>query len=143
MLRLIYPFYRLWRKIWPNERIEILTPSGQRLKAEVLSGKLDRALGLSYRQQLSSDAVLFNFPKPGHYFFHMRGMKFPIDMVFFDDSGKVAFIAYHQLPRSGRFPQSQVSAPVPVQYVLEMPSMSASNVGFVLGSQVQIGFLKH
>jgi uncharacterized membrane protein (UPF0127 family) len=121
-----------------NSKSRISTPSGDVLKAEVLRDRMGRALGLSYRKKLSVDAALFVFLRPGKYFFHMYGMKFPIDIVFLDSKGEVVFMVYNQTPSTRQFPKPLISSPIPCQYVIEMPAMSASRYGLALGSRVNI-----
>jgi uncharacterized membrane protein (UPF0127 family) len=121
-----------------NSKSRISTPSGDVLKAEVLRDRVGRALGLSYRKKLSVDAALFVFLRPGKYFFHMYGMKFPIDIVFLDSKGEVVFVVYNQTPSTRRFPKPVISSPIPCQYVIEIPAMNASKYGFVLGGRVTI-----
>jgi uncharacterized membrane protein (UPF0127 family) len=137
-LRLIFPLYRFFRTVFPNKKAEIMTPSKKTLSVEMLTDRVGRALGLSYRSSFPKHALLFVFPIPGKYFFHMIGMKFPIYMVFLNSDAKVVFVAYHQTPGTRAFPKPPATSPVPAQYVLEIPAMSASHYGLVLGSQVVI-----
>lgn len=137
-LRIIFPLYRFYRALLPNKKVDIVTPAKKSLRVEIITDRIGRALGLSYRRQFPKDALLFVFQKPGRYFFHMIGMKFPIDIVFLNSDAEVVFVAYHQTPGTRAFPKPPAASPVPAQYVLEIPAMSASSYGLVLGSRVAI-----
>lgn len=97
LLRCIFPVYQFLRIFFPLSQVSIKVPLGHILKAEVMKGRLARALGLSYRKKIKLEGALFKFKKPGHYFFHMHGMKFPLDIVFLDSQFQVVYIAYNQI----------------------------------------------
>ncbi len=65
-------------------RVEI---SKSILNSEVADNDCKRNLGLSFRNGLGSDeALIFLFPNTGNYGFWMKDMRFPIDMIWLDDT---------------------------------------------------------
>lgn len=60
-----------------------------------------RELGLSGTSGLPSDSgMLFVFPQAGKYPFWMKDMRYPLDMVWIDDAGKVVDITKDAKPES-------------------------------------------
>src|SRR3989344_624382 len=56
------------------------------LNIEIADTQGKRAKGFGSRDQLASDSgMLFVFDTPGQYQFWMKGMKFPLDMIFIKD----------------------------------------------------------
>ena len=49
--------------------------------------------GLAVKNQLKeNEAMLFVFEKPGKHSFWMKDMKFPIDIIWLDSTGKIVHI---------------------------------------------------
>src|SRR4051812_4294355 len=60
---------------------------------EVVKTDLDRQIGLTKYQAIASNqGMLFLFDTPGFYTFWMKGMKFPIDIIFIHDDTIVSFV---------------------------------------------------
>lgn len=87
--------------------------------------------GLSGRDGLSENAgMLFPYNKPGFYAFWMRGMKFPIDIIWIGVDKKVVDITKNIPPES--FPKTFASKK-PAQYVLELPAGFTDKNGIRIG----------
>lgn len=116
-----------------GQTAETLTVSiGQRkLKAYVADSSETRERGLGGRDSLLSDeAMLFLFDTPALHGFWMKDMRFPIDIIWLDESKRVAWVEPNVLPTS--FPK--IFAPkVPAKYVLE------TNAGFAAENNIKIG----
>ena len=94
-----------------------LTIGEKTLNIEVADTDDERMQGLSDRDSLPrGSGMLFIFEKPGVHGFWMKDMRFPIDIVWLDESYKVVDIARSMSPNS--FPHV-FYPPRPVKYVLE------------------------
>lgn len=70
----------------------ILFLAGRRFTVEIADTMLLRDKGLSDRPSLGKDAgMLFEFGSPGMYGFWMKGMQFPIDIVWMKDARVIGF----------------------------------------------------
>lgn len=97
--------------------------AGQPLSAQVVRSPAERSRGLSGRSSLpDGQAMLFVFPASARHGIWMKDMRFPIDIVWLDESKTVVDIKRNATPDS--YPHS--FRPVePARYVLEL------NAGFV------------
>ena len=101
-----------------------------------------RALGLGGRDSLPPNrAMWFVFDDAAPRNFWMRGMRFPLDIVWVSDGYVVTGVAErvpHPAPGtpSGQLPN--YSSIVPVRYVLEINAGLADELGIVPGSRVSI-----
>ena len=86
------------------------------LRVEVADTDAKRTLGLSGRESLKEGGMLFVFDTPGNYGFWMKDMRFPIDIIWLDESYHVVDIARNVGPDT--FPHI-FYPPYPVKYVLE------------------------
>ncbi|MCK5060172.1 MAG: DUF192 domain-containing protein [Candidatus Pacebacteria bacterium] len=101
------------------------------LSTEVASTQAARTKGLSGRAELSpADGMLFIFDKPDTYGFWMKGMNFPIDIIWIGEGKKVVSIKENALPES--FPKTFYPSEK-VLYVLE------TNAGFVREQEISLG----
>ena len=90
-----------------------------------------RAEGLSGRPSLSERAgLLFIFEKSALHGFWMKGMHFPIDMIWLDEAGVVVGLKGYATPES--FPKIFYPE-APARYVLEI------NVGFIADHELRLG----
>jgi len=90
-----------------------------------------RTRGLSGREGLDeSGGMLFIFDTPGEYGFHMKDMKFPIDIIWIGQNMRVVDIVTNLPPES--YPET-VTSSEPAQYVLEV------NSGFTSMYDIDIG----
>ena len=88
------------------------------LEIEVAETFSEKAQGLSGRDRiLDNQGMLFVFKTPGRYPFWMKGMKFPIDIIWLDKDLKIVEINKEVQPES--FPEL-LRPSVPIQYVLEV-----------------------
>jgi len=91
--------------------------------------------GLAGRNELAPDfGMLFVFsdlePNPT---FTMKGMQFPLDIIFLDAESKVAYVA-HNLPACPtKNACATVTSPVAARYVLEVNAGEAEKYGIVAG----------
>jgi uncharacterized membrane protein (UPF0127 family) len=95
------------------------------VKAEVVRTPAKCFLGLSYRRSLpEGQGMLFLLPRLEPQVFCMRGMQFPIDIIWIADD-KVAGMAQNISPEF----KGELFSRVPVQTVLELPGGFADRYG--------------
>lgn len=108
--------------------------------AEVAKTREQRQKGLSKRDSLPfNEAMLFVFERSGNYAIWMKDMKFPIDIVWIDNSPngdkKVVDIAQNAVPEPGK-DDNELRRYVPKSdalYILEI------NAGLVRANDLQVG----
>lgn len=97
---------------------DTLTINGQRVQVTVVDTPEERAQGLSGRNKLGDkEGMLFKFSSPDYYCIWMKDMKFPIDIIWLDESKKAITIKENATPDS--FPRS-FCPEAPAKYVLEI-----------------------
>jgi uncharacterized protein len=116
--------------------IPLTLPSGKVLQAEVMIKDDDRAMGLMFRSTLPSDrGMLFVFDELDFHGIWMKNCKFPIDILWLDEGGRVVHEA------EGVPPCTADPCPVyqPLRraaYVVELNAGQARREKAVLGSRV-------
>jgi len=71
------------------------------IDAHVVESQSDRALGLSIYDELESDrGMLFIFSKKDKHGFWMKDMKFPIDIIWLDETKRIVWIEQKVQPAS-------------------------------------------
>lgn len=89
--------------------------------------------GLSGRKSLEENkGMLFLFPEPGYYYFWMKEMEFPIDIVYFDEDWTIVDILPKLNPDT--FPKTFTSR-TPVKYVLEINTGAADRYDLKIGDK--------
>jgi uncharacterized membrane protein (UPF0127 family) len=110
---------------------------------EVADDIAERAVGLSGRESLArGSGMWFAYPGAGQRSFWMRGMRFPIDIVWIDASMKVIGITKEApvpSPETSASDLPQYSPGGPVMYVLEINAGLAHDLGIEVGTLVELG----
>ncbi len=87
------------------------------LDIEIAASDYEVQTGLMYREAMEeTQGMLFIFPNVAMHSFYMKNTEFPLDILFIDDSRKIANIAENAQPLD----ESGISSQVPVKYVLEV-----------------------
>ncbi|OGI21289.1 MAG: hypothetical protein A2808_01330 [Candidatus Moranbacteria bacterium RIFCSPHIGHO2_01_FULL_55_24] len=113
-------------KFFPEkaEQTATLSFSGKEYTLEVSRSEAERAKGLSEREDLCTGCgMLFVFEKPGRYSFWMRGMRFPLDIIWLDGE-KVVWIERRVPAESEKIMVSDV----PADAVVELPAGEADGL---------------
>lgn len=107
----------------------------QKVVVEISDTPTKRTLGLSGRAELAAGTgMLFVFEKPAPAGFWMKAMKFAIDIIWIDESGRVVFIKKDATPES--YPE--VFTPTaPAKFVLEVPAGFSQKNKIEVGSRVE------
>jgi uncharacterized membrane protein (UPF0127 family) len=116
--------------------VPLTLPSGKVLEVEIMATDQDRAMGLMFRPSLSVDhGLLFVFGESDFHGFWMKNCRFPIDIVWLDEKGRVVHLAESVPPCK--------SDPCPVyeplqraSYVVEMNAGQARREKATLGARL-------
>lgn len=117
-----------------GNKIERITIVGKKFDAEVVSGNAKLQKGLGGRNGLcDSCAMLFKFPSPEKYTFWMKGMRFPLDIIWLKDKE----IVHIEKNVSENFlgiltPQSDADS------VLEINAGNVDKFGIEIGQMVEL-----
>jgi uncharacterized membrane protein (UPF0127 family) len=103
------------------------------VKAEVVRSPGKIYKGLGYRKELPpGQGMLFIMPRMELQNFCMRGMKFPLDIIWIA-RGKVAGVEKNVSPKF----TGTVCSPEPVNFVLEVPAGFCERAGIKVGDPVK------
>jgi uncharacterized protein len=109
------------------------------IEVEVAATSPQSQRGLGYRDSLAADAgMLFDLHqvRDPSLFFWMKGMRFPLDMVWIGEDRRVVGVTADVQSEPG-VPDAQLahySPPAPVRYVLELNSGAAARIGVTTGT---------
>lgn len=104
------------------------------IAVEEVKSLRDKQKGLSGRESIADNrGMLFIYDEAGKHCFWMKDMKFPIDILWLDESKQVVYIAAHVPPES--FPDS-FCPPEDAKYVLEVKAGLSDQAGVDVGSQL-------
>jgi uncharacterized protein len=119
--------------------IPLTLPSGKVLQVEVMVKDEDRAMGLMFRPSLPLDhGMLFLFERPDFHGIWMKNCKFPIDILWLDETHKIVHLAEKVPPCTAK---NDADCPVysPLQrasYVVELNAGQARREKALVGSTV-------
>jgi uncharacterized membrane protein (UPF0127 family) len=105
-----------------------------RFEVEVMDSDEGRARGLMFRESLPRfGGMLFVYPQPGPVAFWMRNTLIPLDMLFFDETGRLETIHENAVPLD--------ETPIPggndILYVLEVNGGTVASLGIDLGAELR------
>lgn len=108
--------------------------SEARFQVEVVDSEAGRARGLMFREQMPAfSGMLFVYDKPQPVAFWMRNTLIPLDMLFFDEAGR--------LERIKEFAQPHDETPVvggnDIRYVLEINGGMAAKLDIEVGAELR------
>lgn len=127
--RVVAPPLLTMRSTLPNGYIR--APKGI-IRLLIAKTPTARERGLSGYGSLASDqGMLFIFPTSGSMNFWMKGMNFPIDIVWMNSDRKILGVTANLSPES--YPKT-FSSPGNVQFVLELNAGSADTYGLRTGT---------
>ena len=111
--------YHFWTAV-NFDNIKYIKIAGQDIKVELALTEDARERGLSGRQNLNeNEGMLFVFDHPGQYYFWMKDMNFPIDIIWISEDRKVIYIKKDAQPEL--YPETYGPEP-DAKYVLEIAS---------------------
>lgn len=107
-------------------------------EVEIADTFLARTNGLSGREDLPVEkGMLFIFSESGRHGFWMKGMRFPIDIVWIKD-GRVVGISENLLPARNQEKLMVYYPPEPVDHVLEIRAGAVAAYGFISGDEARL-----
>jgi len=109
-------------------RVATLKIRRARVRAEIADTAWSKFVGLMFRKRLGKEAgMLLCFRWPADHPIHMMNVRFPLDVLFLKEDGRIAHI-HHAVPGEWGF-----RAGKPVRYVLEV------NAGFCRRNGIRAG----
>lgn len=113
-------------------RTTVVDIHGVKIQSEVAKSDKDKIKGLSGRESLPENkGMLFVFSQPGVYTITMKGMKFPLDIIWIKDNTVVNLTSGATVPTADNIPEYQPITEV--NYILEV------NKGFIGSNNIRIG----
>ena len=112
----------------------------QKIRVEVVNSPSSTMLGLSGRDSIGADGMLFIFPKSHQQYFWMKDMKFPIDMIWIDD-GTVLRVTENVPVPDENTPDNKLeiySSELDVNMVLEVESGDTKRFNIKPGDTIQL-----
>lgn len=101
----------------------------------------EKQIGLSDKETLPQDqGMAFPFQKPGFYSFWMRGMKFPIDIIFLRSNKIITIFENVQPPIAGEQNPQILNPEEPVDTVLEINAGLAKKYNLKKGDTIRMNF---
>ncbi len=107
------------------------------LTVEVAASPASQTKGLSERDAIGSDGMLFVFSQPNYYKFWMKNMRFDLDFVWIADVVVVDITPNVPRPDDSDFLPT-FGPPVPVDAMLEVPAGYAQQQGWAVGAAVSL-----
>jgi len=110
------------------------------LSVETVSTPDEIKLGLSGRNEIGSDGMLFVIDPPHQISFWMKDMLIPLDIVWISN-GKIIKIEKNILPPISGTPDNQLTdypSPNPVDYVLELKAGDTEFWGIKIGDNISV-----
>jgi uncharacterized membrane protein (UPF0127 family) len=105
------------------------------INAEVAQSDQDKVQGLSGRSCIGENkGMLFVFKESGKYDIWMKDMKFPIDIIWLNESKQAIKVEPNVTPAT--YPKIFVNER-PAMYVLELRATRAQQINIVEGSQLK------
>ena len=124
------------------ENIKYIKIAGQNIKVDLALTPTEQAQGLSGKSGLrENEGMLFIFKYPGQYYFWMKDMNFPIDIIWFAQSegrdtskAKVIYIKKNALP--DLYPETY-GPEENAKYVLEVVSGFSEKNNLKVGNEIE------
>lgn len=116
--------------------IPLTLPSGKVFQTELEIEPQDRAMGLMFRDSLPADrALLFVFDELDFHAIWMKNCRFPIDIVWLDETRKVVHVA-EAVPPCRQDPCPTYSPLQKAAFVIEMNAHAARREKVEVGARV-------
>lgn len=118
-----------------SNRTPHLTVNGRSYKLIVANTSAEQVKGLGYRNSLpQNQGMLFVFNSSSVRCFWMKGMEFPLDIIWLNANKKVVFVAPNLLPAT--YPHN-FCPPSPARFVIELNADQAGAAGISTGSDLR------
>lgn len=105
-----------------------------RFQVEVADEEAERARGLMFREAMPRfDGMLFVYDRPEPVAFWMKNTLIPLDMLFFDASGRLVSVHENAVPGD----LTPIAGGEAIQYVLEINGGGARRLGIAPGAELR------
>jgi uncharacterized protein len=133
-----------WGLFKQDHQLQPIQVGKSQLQVEVVSQPASLAAGLSNRDQIGSDGMLFILGKRQIAQFWMKEMKFDLDLIWIDQGKVVGVVEQVPHPQPSQQLANPNSFPIyssqqPVEMVLELKSGDVQRYQIQVGDQVKIG----
>jgi uncharacterized protein len=119
-----------------SERISL---NGKRMRMYIADSFARQSVGLMYRKPLKKDeGMLFVFSNEERWGIWMLNMRFSIDIIWLDGSGKVIHMKRGALPCTSIFSCEVYKPERPAKYVLEVNEGISSKYKLSVGSIIKL-----
>jgi uncharacterized protein len=123
------------RNAEPTNKINFVKLGGVEVKVELAINKEAQVKGLSGREALEADSgMLFVFPQPSKYYFWMKDMNFPIDIIWIAENMEIVYIKSDAQPEN--FLETY-GPEIDSKYVLEVVAGFAEKNNVKVGDKVE------
>ena len=110
---------------------------GHKFTVDLAVTNREKERGLGYRDSLAPDhGMLFVYDHPEQYTFWMKGMRFPLDMIWIENKTVVDISRNVPVSVNGTLPT--YSPRLPVSQILEVNAGVADQLGIQIGDEVRI-----
>ena len=130
-LILIAVFALLAPTIFYKPARALLRVNGTTIGLDIARTQAAQEVGLGGRKSMpTNEGMLFVFARPTTTCFWMKGMQFPLDIIWLNRTKQVLSVQAHALPSS--YPQSFCPSH-PAQYVIELNAGQVAKLGIMPG----------
>jgi len=125
------------QEVMRNARVCVNTAC---VTAEIADSDATRTKGLMFRESLAdTEGMLFIFPQPGRYSFWMMNMRFPLDIIWIDETRRIVDIKTGVKPCTSGSCES-ILPRSDALYVLEVPEGFTRRYQTAVGDTVSINY---
>ncbi len=123
-----------------REQSSYVKINGYKITVEIAADPLSREIGLSKHEKLADQqGMLFLFPDIDNRFFWMKGMMFPIDIIWIKDGRIVGINENTPVPIGSNYPHYM--SPEPLDRVLEVNAGLSKKLNLLPGQVVKFHLL--
>lgn len=130
-----------WRR-WRESTTTLRLPTGTTIRVDVANTPEARSRGLSGAGSLLVDGLLLQWPEAGHRPIWMADMRFPLDLVWLDNEGRVLAVVPAAQPCTAQ-PCPLLDPPAArgtTQAVLELDAGAAASHQLGVGTRVLLSW---
>lgn len=125
--------------VLPFMKSATATIKGQKFTLLTAKSGDERVKGLSERESLDKNmGMIFVFDKPDYYFFGMKNMKFPVDIIYINNNKIVSLFRNVRPPATPEENPAVVKPEQPANKVLEINGGLSDTYNIQVGDEVKI-----